>query len=63
MPNIYSFLLAQGAPPAMISRIMDQLKSGQPLLENRKMGFRGLNQTPLSAKPQAPYSPLSVPRK
>ena len=63
--NIYSFLLSLGAPPETIRRLMTQMQGGQPLFEQRSVGFRGnaAGQSPLSARPSGPYSPSSPPRR
>ncbi len=61
--SIYSFLLSLGAPPETIQRLMSQMQGGQPLMESRNTGFKGIpsGMNPMSARPG--YAPLSPPRR
>ena len=44
--NVYQLLLEMGAPPEAIQRIMDNIgPQGEPVLENRPIGQRGMNAT------------------
>ena len=63
--SIYSLLLSLGAPPETIQRLMSQFKGGQPLMESRNVGMRGISagQSPLSARPSGPYAPPSPLRR
>jgi hypothetical protein len=57
--SIYSFLLSQGAPPEVILRLMNQIKSGSSVFDNKGLGMKGnlASKPPLNG-PLTPRGPI-----
>ena len=58
--SIYEFLLAQGAPPEAIARIMEQMKRPVNKFSNQNVGFRGIpaGMNSTAVRPAYPNPPL-----